>query len=115
MAKERLDIAVFEAGLSESREKARALIMEGKVYVDGQKRDKPGMPVPPEAKIEVVGEKCPYVSRGGFKLEKALDTFGIGVENDVALDIGASTGGFTDCLLKRGPKRSTQLIRNRAA
>ncbi len=105
MSKMRLDVAVFQGGLAESREKARALIMEGLVYVEGQKRDKPGEPVAADAKIEVIGQRCPYVSRGGLKLEKALDTFGVTVENKTVMDVGASTGGFTDCMLKRGAKK----------
>lgn len=105
MTKVRLDVAVFENGLVESREKARALIMEGKIYVNGQKLDKPGISVASDAKFEIAGEGCPYVSRGGLKLQKALDEFGVAVVNATALDIGSSTGGFTDCLLKHGAKK----------
>ena len=102
MAKIRLDQRVFDLGLSESREKAKALIMAGSVFVDGQKQTKPGLAVAETADITVKGEKLPYVSRGGLKLEKALDTFGIDPAGLVCIDCGASTGGFTDCLLQRG-------------
>ncbi len=102
MSKIRLDIAVFNKGLTESREKARALIMEGKVYVNGIKHDKPGMSVKDDAKIEIIAAGCPYVSRGGLKLEKAINEFGVEVSGKIAMDIGSSTGGFTDCLLQKG-------------
>ncbi|MDR0862666.1 MAG: TlyA family RNA methyltransferase [Oscillospiraceae bacterium] len=102
MKKTRLDVALFERGLTDSREKARALIMSGIVYVSGQKETKPGTSVAEDAAIELRGEDKRFVSRGGFKLEKALDTFGISPENRVCIDCGASTGGFTDCLLRRG-------------
>ena len=104
MGKIRLDQRVFDLGLTESREKAKALIMAGSVYVDGQKQTKPGAPVTEEADVAVRGEKLPYVSRGGLKLEKALDTFGVDPAGLVCIDCGASTGGFTDCLLQRGAK-----------
>lgn len=102
MAKERLDVAVTALGLAESRERARADIMSGLVYVNGQKATKPGMPVAEDAKIELRGTACPYVSRGGFKLEKALRVFPVSAEGKVCIDCGASTGGFTDVLLKNG-------------
>ena len=103
--KQRLDILLSERGLAESRAKAQATIMEGLVYVDGQKADKPGMPVNEDAQIEVRGAACPYVSRGGLKLEKALRDFGVDPTGFVCSDSGASTGGFTDCLLQQGAKK----------
>lgn len=105
MKGKRLDQRLFELGLAESREKAKATIMSGLVYVNGQKSDKPGTPVSDEAKIEVRGNACPYVSRGGFKLAKALESFPISPEGKVCIDCGASTGGFTDVLLKHGAAR----------
>ncbi len=102
MEKIRLDQRVFDLGLAQSRERAKALIMAGSVSVDGQKQTKPGAPVTAQAQITVKGEKLPYVSRGGLKLEKALDTFAIDPAGLVCVDCGASTGGFTDCLLQRG-------------
>lgn len=101
-AKTRLDLAVFERGHTESREKAKALIMAGAVYVNGQKQLKAGTTVTEEDVIEVRGEKMPYVSRGGFKLEKAMSEFGLTLTGKVCMDIGASTGGFTDCMLQNG-------------
>ena len=105
MSGERLDQKLVELGHLESREKARATIMSGLVYVNGQKADKPGMPVKADAKIEVRGAACPYVSRGGFKLEKALRVFPVSAEGKTCIDCGASTGGFTDVLLKNGAKK----------
>lgn len=105
MKGKRLDQRLFELGLAESREKAKTTIMSGLVYVNGQKSDKPGTPVSDDARIEVRGNACPYVSRGGFKLAKALDVFSIDVEGKVCIDCGASTGGFTDVLLKNGAQR----------
>ncbi|HPE16004.1 MAG TPA: TlyA family RNA methyltransferase [Oscillospiraceae bacterium] len=102
MAGKRLDMALCERGLAESRARAQALVMEGVVFVDGQRAVKAGTAVPDAAHIEVRGRANPYVSRGGLKLEKALDTFGISPAGRVCLDSGASTGGFTDCLLRRG-------------
>ncbi len=102
MQKARLDQRVFDLGLASSRERAKALIMAGSVYVDGEKQTKPGAPVADSADIQVRGEKLAYVSRGGLKLEKALDTFAIDPAGWVCVDCGASTGGFTDCLLQRG-------------
>ncbi len=100
--KKRLDVALFERGLCESREKAKAVIMAGGVYVNGQKSDKPGEPVAADDAIEVRGERMPYVSRGGYKLEKALKCFPVRLSGAVCADIGASTGGFTDCMLQNG-------------
>ena len=103
--KERLDVLLTQKGLCESRAKAQALIMSGEVYVDGQKCDKAGTPVDNAAQIELRGSHCPYVSRGGLKLEKALRDFGIDPNGWVCSDSGASTGGFTDCLLQQGAKK----------
>lgn len=100
--KKRLDVLVYEKGLVDSREKARATIMAGIVYVDNQKAEKPGMPVDESAAIEVRGKLMPYVSRGGLKLEKALSAFDIDLSGTVCMDVGASTGGFTDCMLQNG-------------
>ncbi len=94
-----------ERGLLPSREKARASIMAGLVLVDGQRIDKPGTPVDENADISIKENLCRYVSRGGLKLEKAIETFGITLGNLTAVDIGASTGGFTDCMLKSGAKK----------
>ena len=102
MAKVRLDVLMTEQNLAESREKARAIIMSGQVFVNGQRVDKPGTAIDPAASIEVRGEVCPYVSRGGLKLEKALKYFGVDPTGYVCSDSGASTGGFTDCLLQQG-------------
>ncbi len=101
----RLDSAVFEQGHAESREKAKALIMAGQVYVNGQKALKAGMFLKPEDSLEVRSSKMPFVSRGGYKLEKALNTFDFVLDDTVCMDIGASTGGFTDCMLQRGAKK----------
>ncbi len=103
--KKRLDVLLFERGLAQSRERARTMIMEGIVYVDNQKSDKPGAAVPADAKVEVRGRELPYVSRGGLKLEKAMASFPIALEGKTAMDIGASTGGFTDCMLQKGARR----------
>ena len=100
--KERLDVYLTEHGHAETRSKAQALIMAGLVYVDGQKADKPGFSVGEGQSVEVRGAACPYVSRGGLKLEKALRDFGVDVHGFVCSDSGASTGGFTDCLLQQG-------------
>ena len=100
--KKRLDVLLTEKGISASREKAKALIMSGIVYVDGQRCDKAGTAFPETVSVEVRGEKLRYVSRGGLKLEKALKVFPISVEGKVCLDIGSSTGGFTDCMLQNG-------------
>lgn len=103
--KERLDVLLVEKGLCESRSRAQAVIMSGEVYVNGQKSDKPGTPTDVEAEIEICGNACPYVSRGGLKLEKALRDFGVDPTGLTCLDSGASTGGFTDCLLQNGAKQ----------
>ena len=103
--KQRIDVYLFEQGLAESREKARALIMSGEVFVNDQRVDKPGTNISPEAHVEVRGNTCPYVSRGGLKLEKALRWFGVDPTGFVCSDSGASTGGFTDCLLQQGAKK----------
>ena len=104
--KERLDVILVNKGLAPSREKAKAIIMAGKVYVDGQKEDKPGTGFHEEkVKIEVRGETQRYVSRGGLKLEKAMQCFPIELKDCVCMDIGASTGGFTDCMLQNGARK----------
>lgn len=100
--KVRLDVAVFERGLAETREKAKALIMAGSVYLNGQKALKGGTAVKDTDIIEVRGAVNPYVSRGGLKLHKAVQNFGLSLEGCVCMDIGASTGGFTDCMLSNG-------------
>lgn len=100
--KERLDILLVKKGLCPSREKAKASIMAGIVYVDGQKSDKAGNMVDEDAEIIVKSNICPYVSRGGLKLEKSMKEWNLKLENKVCMDIGASTGGFTDCMLQNG-------------
>lgn len=106
MAKLRLDQLLVKQGLVESREKGRALIMAGSVYVNDKRVDKPGTPVQEENQIEIKGKSLPYVSRGGLKLEKALQSFALDVQDKVIIDIGASTGGFTDCALQNGAVKS---------
>lgn len=101
----RLDAYIFENGYTESREKAKALIMAGVVYINNQKADKAGMTVKPDDTVEVRDNPLKYVSRGGLKLEKAMNQFGLTLENFVCADIGASTGGFTDCMLQNGAKK----------
>ena len=103
--KNRLDVILTERGLFPSREKAKASIMAGLIYVDGQRVDKPGTPVDENAEISIKEALCPYVSRGGLKLEKAIEAFGFSLENSVAVDIGASTVGFTDCMLQKGARK----------
>lgn len=103
--KVRLDLLLCSRALAESRERAKSTIMSGLVYVNGQKSDKPGALVPEDANLEVRGNPIPFVSRGGLKLQKALDWFGADPEGLTVIDVGASTGGFTDCLLKRGAKK----------
>lgn len=100
--KERLDVLLVKNGLAESREKAKAIIMSGIVYVDGQKEDKAGTTFEETAKLEVRGATLRYVSRGGLKLEKAMTHFGVELSGKVCMDVGASTGGFTDCMLQNG-------------
>lgn len=102
---ERLDVELVNRGLVESREKGRALIMEGSVYVNGQKAFKAGEKVKDGMQIEIRGAKLPYVSRGGLKLEKSLKIFPLNLNDAVCADIGASTGGFTDCMLQNGAKK----------
>jgi 23S rRNA (cytidine1920-2'-O)/16S rRNA (cytidine1409-2'-O)-methyltransferase len=103
--KERIDVLVVERGLAESRAKAQALILAGQVVVDDQRVDKPGAQVSVDAELRLKGEVLPYVSRGGLKLKAAIDRFGLDVSGKVGADIGASTGGFTDCLLQQGATR----------
>ena len=103
--KKRLDVLLTERMFAESRAKAQAIIMSGNVYVDGQKADKPGTSFEETVQIEVRGAVCPYVSRGGLKLEKALRDFGVKPVDFVCSDSGASTGGFTDCLLQQGARK----------
>lgn len=102
MKKTRLDQLIFERGFTDSRERAKTTIMSGLVFVNGQRADKPGMPVPPDAQIEVRGDALPFVSRGGYKLDKALKVFPIDPAGKICIDCGASTGGFTDVLLQHG-------------
>ena len=103
--KERLDILLVEKGFFESRERAKTSIMAGKVFLDGQRVDKAGVKVSVDGEIEVKGEVLPYVSRGGLKLEKAIKAFSIDLNKSICMDIGASTGGFTDCMLQNGASK----------
>lgn len=103
--KERIDILLVKNGFFDSREKAQKNIIAGLVFVDNVRIDKPGAKVPVNSNIEVKGETIPYVSRGGLKLEKAVNEFSIDLKDKVAIDVGASTGGFTDCMLKNGAKK----------
>ena len=103
--KKRLDVLLTEQGYADSRSKAQAIIMSGLVYVNGQKADKPGVSYDETVELEVRGAVCPYVSRGGLKLEKALRDFGVKPVDYVCSDSGAATGGFTDCLLQQGAKK----------
>jgi 23S rRNA (cytidine1920-2'-O)/16S rRNA (cytidine1409-2'-O)-methyltransferase len=103
--KERLDVLLVSNGIFPSREKARASIMAGQIFIDGQRVDKAGEKVPLTSEIEVRGDVLPYVSRGGLKLEKALESFKIDLNELTCFDIGASTGGFTDCMLQNGAKK----------
>lgn len=103
--KTRLDVILTEKKLAESREKAKAIIMAGIVYVDNQKCDKPGTMIDPQQTVEVRGKTLPYVSRGGLKLEKAMEAFGLTFQDKVCMDTGASTGGFTDLMLQNGAER----------
>ena len=103
--KKRLDVLLFEKGMVPSRERAKAIIMSGIVYVNNQKADKAGMSIPEDAEIEIRGKTNAFVSRGGLKIEKALNHFHIDPNGLCAMDIGASTGGFTDCLLSRGARK----------
>lgn len=103
--KERLDVLLTKENYAQSREKAKAMIMAGSVFVDGLRVDKAGTLVDVNAEITVKGDTCPYVSRGGLKLEKAMDEFSFDVEGGICCDMGASTGGFTDCMLQRGAEK----------
>jgi 23S rRNA (cytidine1920-2'-O)/16S rRNA (cytidine1409-2'-O)-methyltransferase len=103
--RKRLDVLLVERGLAESRQKGQAMILAGEVEVDGKRADKAGLAIAQEAQIEVHSRLQKYASRGGFKLEGALEDFGVMVEKKICLDVGASTGGFTDCLLQRGASR----------
>ena len=103
--KERLDILLVKRGLAPSREKAKTMIMEGNVYVNEQKEDKAGSMFSEQVQIEVRGKTLKYVSRGGLKLEKAIEQFAITLEHKICMDIGASTGGFTDCMLQNGAEK----------
>ena len=103
--KERLDVLLVKRNLAESREKAKAVIMSGNVFVDGQGEDKAGSTFSPDVSIEVRGHVLPYVSRGGLKLEKALANFDVDVKGCVCTDVGSSTGGFTDCMLQNGARK----------
>ena len=103
--KTRLDVFLVEHGFLESRQKAQAIIMAGQVYVNGQKVDKAGAPVTEEQTVEIRGKTLPYVSRGGLKLEKAMELWPIQLQGSVCADIGASTGGFTDCMLQNGAEK----------
>ena len=103
--KQRLDILLTEKNFFDSRARAKAMIMAGKILVDGQKVDKAGTLIAPDAQIRILGEEMPFVSRGGLKLQKALDVFKIILSGKIAVDVGASTGGFTDCMLQHGAKK----------
>lgn len=103
--KKRLDVLLFERGLSESRQRAQADIMGGHVYMAGQQMLKAGTAVPEDAELEVRGRAIPFVSRGGLKLAKAMDYFGLSIEGMICADIGASTGGFSDCMLQNGAEK----------
>ncbi|MGP1569178.1 MAG: TlyA family RNA methyltransferase, partial [Peptoanaerobacter stomatis] len=103
--KKRLDIILIERGLYPSREKAKANIMAGNVFVDNTLSDKAGMLIDEDSNIRIKSEAIPYVGRGGLKLEKAIELFDIDINNNICMDIGASTGGFTDCMLKKGARK----------
>ncbi|MFL0196902.1 TlyA family RNA methyltransferase [Clostridium sp. WILCCON 0269] len=103
--KERIDILLVDKGIFSSRERARASIMAGEIFVDGQRVDKCGQNIKKSSNIEFRGEKLPFVSRGGLKLQKALKEFNINLKNKVCMDVGASTGGFTDCMLQNGAEK----------
>lgn len=103
--KERLDVLLVQRGLAPSREKAKTMIMEGNVFVCGQREDKAGSSFDVKSEIEVRGNTLKYVSRGGLKLEKAIQSFGISLQDKICMDIGASTGGFTDCMLQTGARK----------
>ena len=103
--KERLDVLLVKRGLAPSREKAKTMIMEGNVFVNNNREDKAGSMFPEDCPIEIHGSTLKYVSRGGLKLEKAMKQFDISLDDKICMDIGASTGGFTDCMLQNGAKK----------
>ena len=103
--KERLDVLLVKRNLAESREKAKAIIMSGNVFVEGQREDKAGTTFSDEVQIEIKGHTMPYVSRGGLKLEKAIANFDVDLKGKVCTDVGSSTGGFTDCMLQNGARK----------
>ena len=103
--KDRLDSILVARGIASGRDRAKALIMAGLIYIDGQKADKAGMQYDTEVEIDYRGEKMRYVSRGGYKLERAMELYGLKLDNCICMDIGASTGGFTDCMLKNGAEK----------
>lgn len=103
--KERLDVLLVKKGFFKSRERAKAEIMAGKIYIGGQIFDKPGTPVDVDSEIELKGDTCPFVGRGGYKLDKAIKEFGIDLKDSVCMDVGASTGGFTDVMLQNGARK----------
>ncbi|HEX3077535.1 MAG TPA: TlyA family RNA methyltransferase [Lachnospiraceae bacterium] len=103
--KERLDVLLVQRNLAESREKAKAIIMSGNVFVNGQREDKAGSTFDEKADIEVKGASMKYVSRGGYKLEKAIDHYGVTLQDKICMDVGSSTGGFTDCMLQNGARK----------
>ena len=103
--KERLDVLLVKRNLAESREKAKAIIMSGNVFVEGQREDKAGSTFSDEVQIEIKGHTLPYVSRGGLKLEKAMENFALDLQDKVCTDVGSSTGGFTDCMLQNGARK----------
>lgn len=103
--KERLDVLLVKKGLAPSREKAKTMIMEGKIFVNNNREDKAGSTFPEDCRIEIHGKVLPYVSRGGLKLEKAMKHFDLQLEGKICMDIGASTGGFTDCMLQNGAEK----------
>jgi len=105
MVKTRLDAYLLEQGKTDSREKARSLIMAGQVYINNQKADKAGMPVREGDLVEIRGNQNPFVSRGGLKLQKAVEGFGLNLTDQICMDVGASTGGFTDCMLQNGAQK----------
>lgn len=105
MKRERLDEALVRLQIADTVEKARAIIMEGRVFQNGQRLDKPALPIKTDAGLVVKGDKIPYVSRGGLKLERAIRAFGLDLSGLICLDVGSSTGGFTDCMLQNGAQR----------
>ena len=105
IGKERLDIMVVNSGITDTRTKAQSLISEGKIFVNGIREDKPGTIVKTDALVELRGEIQKYVSRGGYKLEKAIDVWNLDLNNKICMDVGSSTGGFTDCMLQNGAKK----------